>query len=609
MKKNSSTDYLAYILFKLIAPVIRRLPLNFSLFLARRLGELFYYLDVKHKAVARANIRNALGTSLSAQGLSLLTKEFYRTFAQNLFEVFFIPLFNKEYIHKYIRIEGLEHIEEGFKKGKGVILLSVHAGSWEFSNIICAILGFPFSLFIRDQGFSRLNNLLNEYRRQKGCKIIQRQNGIRGLIHALKNNEAIGMTADQGGKSGTLVKFFAKNASMPSGAIKLALRYDAAVIPVFYTRIKGPYLKIFVSPVINMKKRANLGDDIKENLQEVVQIFERYISRYPKEYLWTYKIWKYSDEKNILILSDNKIGHLRQSEAVAYLLKDLLKEKSRQARINTVEVKNKKLAGERCDFVISCGASITAINLAVSRENLAKSIVIMRPSIFSVRRFDLVIMPKHDHPPRRRNVVVTEGALNLIDQNYLREQAQALSTNYELRTTNYYIGLLIGGNTKDFRLEKGTILEVIKQVKSVSESNNADILISTSRRTHPDTENLIKSEFKDYPRCKLLVIANEQNFPFTVGGILGLSKVVIVSAESISMISEAASSSRYIIVFKSKVNPRHNSFLNHLAKQGYIRLCAPSRISAVIDELQRKQPKINILNDRLKVVEALKRII
>ncbi|OGX40802.1 MAG: hypothetical protein A2984_01750 [Omnitrophica WOR_2 bacterium RIFCSPLOWO2_01_FULL_41_12] len=609
MKKNSSTDYLAYILFKLIAPVIRRLPLNFSLFLARRLGELFYYLDVKHKAVARANIRNALGTSLSAQGLSLLTKEFYRTFAQNLFEVFFIPLFNKEYIHKYIRIEGLEHIEEGFKRGKGVILLSVHAGSWEFSNIICAILGFPFSLFIREQGFSRLNNLLNEYRRQKGCKIIQRQNGIRGLIRALKNNEAIGMTADQGGKSGTLVKFFAKNASMPSGAIKLALRYDAAVIPVFYTRIKGPYLKIFVSPVINMKKRANLGDDIKENLQEVVQIFERYISRYPKEYLWTYKIWKYSDEKNILILSDNKIGHLRQSEAVAYLLKDLLEEKGRQARINTVEVKNKKLSGERCDFVISCGASITAINLAVSRENLAKSIVIMRPSIFSVRRFDLVIMPKHDHPPRRRNVVVTEGALNLIDQNYLREQAQALSTNYELRTTNYYIGLLIGGNTKDFRLEKGTILEVIKQVKSVSESNNADILISTSRRTHPDTENLIKSEFKDYPRCKLLVIANEQNFPFTVGGILGLSKVVIVSAESISMISEAASSSRYIIVFKSKVNPRHNSFLNHLAKQGYIRLCAPSRISALIDELQRKQPKINILNDRLKVVEALKRII
>ena len=75
------------------------------------------------------------------------------------------------------------------------------------------------------------------------------------------------------------------------------------------------------------------------------------------------------------------------------------------------------------------------------------------------------------------------------------------------------------------------------------------------------------------------------------------------------MISEAASSSRYIIVFKSKVNPRHNSFLNHLAKQGYIRLCAPSRISALIDELQRKQPKINILNDRLKVVEALKRII
>lgn len=649
MKKSSGTDYLAYILLKLIGPIIRRLPLNFSLFLAKKLGELFYHFDVKHKALAYANIKTALGGNLSSAQLSKITKEFYRTFAQNLMEVFLLSLITKEYIEKYISIEGMQNIEEGFKRGKGVILLATHEGSWEFSNIVCAILGFPFSLFIRNQGFPRLNSLLNRYRLQKGCRIISRQEGIRDLIRALKNNEAIGMTCDQGGRSGTLVKFFGKNASMASGAIRLALKYDAALIPVFYSRIKGPYLKIFVAPIFKIKKSENLETDIKENLQEVVQIFEKYISRYPKEYLWTYKSWKYSDKKNILLLSDGKTGHLRQAEAAAFVLGNLLKNKGYSAKIETVDVKfknkfsrpflmlssclagkyhcqgclwclrnfleqdtYKKLVSQKADFVISCGSSLAPINFVLSRENLAKSIVIMRPSILSFKRFDLAIMPQHDNPPARRNVIITDGALNLIDNEYLNNCKLQIANHISQENNKplaMSIGLLIGGNTKDFHLEKGTMRDVIKQLKSVSESNNADILVSTSRRTPLEIEGLIKDEFKDYPRCKLLVIANEQNFPFTIGAILGLSKIVIVSAESISMVSEAASSGKYIIVFKARINHRHNIFLTRLANQGYIYLCEPSGISAVINELERQKPKINILNDRAKVAEGLKRII
>jgi len=131
------------------------------MFLGRRLGGLLYYFDRKHKAIAYANIKTALGAKLSPQELSSLVKEFYRSFGQNLIEIFLIPLVDKAYINKYITLEGKEHIFEGFKKGKGVILLSVHAGSWEFSNVICANLGFAFNLFVRGQRYPRLNRLLN----------------------------------------------------------------------------------------------------------------------------------------------------------------------------------------------------------------------------------------------------------------------------------------------------------------------------------------------------------------------------------------------------------------------------------------------------------------
>jgi KDO2-lipid IV(A) lauroyltransferase len=609
------------------------------------LGELFYYVDYKHKVVVYSNIKTVFGAKLSPSKISNLAKGFYRNFGQNLIEIFFIPLVDKEYINKYMSIEGHDYIKEAFKRGKGVILLGMHEGSWELSNIICANLGFPFSLFVRDQRHPRLNRLLNSYRSQKGCNIIQRQNQLRQLIQALKNNEAIGMTADQGGKTGTLVKFFAKDTSMPSGAIRLALKYNAALLPAFYSRINGPYIKLIIGPPFKIKKTGNKDTDIGDNLQELVHIFERDILRYPKEYLWSYKIWKYSRERKILILSDGKTGHLRQAQAVVKVVSNILQDKDIVVNIDTIEVtfKNKfaryALAFSSClsgrytcqgclwclrrflqddtykslislkpDIVISCGSSLAPINFIVCRENLSKSIVIMRPSVLSTKRFDLVIMPQHDKPPKRKDVLVTEGALNLIDQGYLTSCANRLSSSIEI-DKDLVIGFLIGGDTKDFHLGRDLMGQIINRLKFYLEKLDGQILVTTSRRTSGEVEALVKKEFQNYNRCKLLVVANEKNIPEAVGGILALSKIVIVSPESISMISEAISSGRYIIVFKSKINHRHNCFLNYMAKKKYIYLCWPSEIPKILDKLWIQRPEINITKDSIIIEAALKKIL
>ena len=45
-------------------------------------------------------------------------------------------------------------------------------------------------------------------------------------------------------------------------------------------------------------------------------LLESYIRRYPQEYFWFYKIWKYSPFRKVVVLSDGKAGHLRQAQAV-----------------------------------------------------------------------------------------------------------------------------------------------------------------------------------------------------------------------------------------------------------------------------------------------------
>jgi len=651
MKQNLIVDYLSCILFKASSFFTFFLPLNASLFLGRRLGDFIYFFDARHRATAYANIKKAVALNNDFRLASKITRKTYQSFGQNLIEISFIPRINKRYLEKYIHIENRHYIEKAFKRGKGVIFLAAHEGSWELSNIICANLGFPFIFFMRDQGFPRLNALLNTYRLKQGTKLIHKQSGLRQLIEVLKSNQSIGMTVDQGGKNGEVVRFFGKAASMSTGAVKLALKYDCSIIPVFYTRLKGPYIKVILDQVYTVTKSGNAQKDLRDNLQRLVNIYEKYIQQYPYEYLWTYKVWKYGKEREILILSDGRPGHLRQSESVAKLinrqlgsrgLKSILficeaKFRSNLARfiLNWMAIFSGKyqcqgylhhvlekeswqsLISLKPDIIISAGDKLSAINYMLAKENQARSIVLMRPANLSLKKFDLAIILRHDCPEGRglvpkKNIVVTEGALNLIDADYLRERSERLQQSGLLKgpLLNLCIGVLIGGNSKRFSINRQAIIELTGQIKQSAEELNADILVSTSRRTPPEVEQTIKNEFADYLRCKLLIIANENNHPDAVGGILGLSRIVISSPESISMISEAVMAERYVVVFKAAgLSRKHQRFLNNYRDKKYIYLKQTGEVAGFIKEIWRNNPEVSFPKDNLKVSEALNKIL
>jgi len=641
MKKTSIADYLSYTAVKLFGPIFRLMPLGVCFYLGEVFGAMLYWLDYKHRAVAYANIRRGLGDKLSTCEIKKLVWKFYFNFGKNLLEIFLIPKINKKFIAKHVEVCGREHINQAFKEGKGVILLGVHAGSWEFSNCFCANLGFPLNLLVRDQKMPLLNDLLNSYRTSQGCRLIQRQNQTRALIEALKNNQAVGMTVDQGGKNGELVKFFSRRASMATGAIRIALKHDATILPAYYTRDKLGYKIIFEPPFQLQRDKS-----IKENLERLIPIYEKNIIKYPKEYLWSYKIWKYSDQKDILILSDSKAGHLRQAQAAAEIIRESFTAKNIKVKLDTIEVKikNKLALTGACifsgryscqgclwclrmfleresyealvkmnpDVVISCGSSLAPINYVISRENQAKSVVVMRPGLFSTQRFDLVIVPRHDRLPQRRNIVETKGALNLIDEKYLEEQSLELikASSNQLKKEDLYLGVLIGGDNKDFYLKKEDILAAVKQIKAAAVKLDARILVTTSRRTTAEVEQILREELKGETRCKLLIIANEKNLNSAVGGILGLSSVIITTPESISMVSEAAGSKKYVLVLDLEgVRGRHGRFIETLAEGQQIYLAKVNQLQKEIEDIYINKPAIKILNDRFLVREAAEKII
>lgn len=632
------------------------LPTNVALTIGKTIGTLAYYIDVRHKNVAYDNISTAFLSGKTIAQRKKIIKNLFQNFGVSIIELLRMPVITDEYFNKYIEIEGRENIKDALRKGKGVIFLAVHFGSWELSNIICTKLGLTYRVVAREQKrFYKLNELLNSYRKSQGTLVVTRGVTTRDIIKSLHKNEVVGMVADQGGKDGSLIDFFGRDASMPTGAIRLALKLDVPVLVSFIVRKNGPYHKVIIKPELKLSKTDNFEQDVLVNLRTVVKSAEEMISKYPEQYMWFYKIWKYSLTRSIVILSDAKAGHLRQSQAVAGLLVGQLSLRSLNPSVKILEINFKskfikelvtfccflakkrhckgclwclknflgndvveRISNLNADFVISAGQSLAAINFILSREKSAKSIVILKPGILGFRRFDLAVVPKHDRPPNRKNIVITQGAPNLIDEEYLEREKESLIKSFPnlSESPRQKIGLLIGGNTRKYILTPPLLEEVAEAVKRVSEKFNLDILITTSRRTPIYMEDILKKEMGSFVRNRLLIIANQNNHPSAVGGILALSEIVVVSGESISMISEAASSGNTVIVFRPEIRPgfdqasdKHERFLRNLDKQGFIHLADGGALEAVLSDCLTSEKTAEKLNDNFIIKEALDRII
>lgn len=610
------------------------LPLKVNFIVARFIGNALYYLLKKKRRLVLKNLKIAFSNKRNYEELEKIAKGAFVSLALNIIETLYIPRIDFRYINRHIRIENLNYLEDGLKKKKGVILLAFHLGNWELANITCGLQGYNYKVVVNEQRYPLLNKLLNRYRESKGCRTISRGVALRQILGALKNNEVVALVGDQGGKEGRLSNFFGIPTSMPVGFVRFALSTGAAVIPAIIIRERKFYHRIIIENPLKIEVGEGNDKVIQDCLSQTNRILEKYIDKYPQEYFWFYKIWKYSPFKSVVVLSDGKAGHLRQAQAVSKVISGF----EFQVSNKTIEIKFKNkitrlLAGlfipqefnawrffltkesylalknVYADFVISCGAKLAGLNLALTRENLAKSICIMKPAMAGYKRFDLVIIPEHDSSPLKKNIAVTIGALNLINEEYLKDESAKLKLRMPNIDFGRSIGLLIGGDRKKYKLTESGIEKVSFDLKKASQDLGLDILITTSRRTNKGVESLVKKEFEDFLKCKLLVLASRNNIPEAVGGILGLADFAVVSGESISMVSEAAASGKYVVVFKSEISKKHKQFLNFLAERKYIYLSEPNGIYLVLSKLSKERPAINTLDNRTTVREALRKIV
>ena len=157
---------------------------------------------------------------------------------------------------------------------------------------------------------------------------------------------------------------------------------------------------------------------------------------------------------------------------------------------------------------------------------------------------------------------------------------------------------------------------LVHQLTEVAQEINADILATTSRRTPASVEQLLHKRLRKHPRCPLLILAGQDNVPEAVGGILGLSDIQVVSGDSISMVSEAASSGKSTVVFLPELRKKgagapnkHLDFIEEAGAQGYILASGIKDIGRAVYDIAKGKIQTKPRDDNPVMLEAIRKVI
>jgi KDO2-lipid IV(A) lauroyltransferase len=187
---------------------------------------------------------------------------------------------------------GTEYIVQAIADKSAVIFVLPHLGSFDICGIyLSTCLPFPTTAMYRPPKISGLEPLMKAGRnRYKGNSAPTNLAGIRILMKALKNKEAIIILPDQapGEGEGVWAPFFGRPAYTMTLLPRLAKSADATVLMCFAERLGGGQgFHIHITPMDQA-----FGSDKIENATILNRNIEKLITLAPGQYLWSYNRYK-----------------------------------------------------------------------------------------------------------------------------------------------------------------------------------------------------------------------------------------------------------------------------------------------------------------------------
>ncbi len=298
MKRRRPTvlGLLAYVAIRAAMGVVLLIPLPVACPLGRALGGIGYHLLGRWRKRCLRNLAKAFPAWSPSKRRSLARRNFAH-FGQTLIEVIQgHKLLQPRSFRRYVRIHNKKALDEAVATGKGVICLTAHIGNWEVLGVASALSGYPLASLYKSLGRPMLDRLAREFRQRHGQRMVRAEGGVRGLLRELSGGGCVGILADQRSRQYDLyVRFLGWPTSVWGLVGTLALRTNAPVVVAFAVRRGWRFEYDVIVERIDVQNTGNLRQDILRVAQQYMGCVEKYVRRYPEQYIWVHKQWRARD--------------------------------------------------------------------------------------------------------------------------------------------------------------------------------------------------------------------------------------------------------------------------------------------------------------------------
>jgi len=222
------------------------------------------------------------------------TKEIVKKVNNVWFNIGWTFLVSIKYIHNPKKIFYKIIIDENEIKQKlsnNTIIVSAHIGNWELLAQRLVLEGYKIAAIVRPLRNKFVEWQVKKIRESLGGKVFYAHQ-LNKIIKWLKDGGIVYLLPDQHIVEGSVrVDFLGMPAFTTPVVTLLNKRLGSKILPMFCIKENSCY-KVFIEDFYSPTYSNNLKKDLEYNTLQINKIIEKYIRKYPDQWMWLHRRWK-----------------------------------------------------------------------------------------------------------------------------------------------------------------------------------------------------------------------------------------------------------------------------------------------------------------------------
>ena len=270
------------------------LPSPVAYALARLAADLAYRFRDGARAAVQDNMRHVLGPDAPQAGVDAAAREAFRNVARYYVDLIRLSRMDlRGMIGRQVRLHNLERLKAPMSQGRGAVAATAHFGNMELAVQVSALVGVDTLVLaepLQPPAFA------DAMRRLRSTSAVRYEDvsfrAVADSLRHLRAGKCLAIACDrdiQG--NGEPVEFFGVATPVPLGAVELAARTGAALIPCYCRRAEDGGFDIFFEDEVPLVKTGDPKADALVNARRLLAVAETWIRADPGQWMPLERIW------------------------------------------------------------------------------------------------------------------------------------------------------------------------------------------------------------------------------------------------------------------------------------------------------------------------------